>query len=151
MECSWRETPPITVGTPPRDYSSWPFSAASEAASRATFCSMTFLPPSRIPATFLWATTAGGMLIDVCSGVTPEVVMPSEHIVTTAVLAGGVYAGIALLGKQSTRFFPVTLIAALVSFLFRVFAVRDHWPQIVPMNAPPERPVVAPPARRAHL
>jgi len=77
--------------------------------------------------------------------------MPSEHIVTTAVLAGGVYAGIALLGKQSTRFFPVTLIAALVSFLFRVFAVRDHWPQIVPMNAPPERPVVAPPARRAHL
>jgi uncharacterized membrane protein YeiH len=96
----------------------------------------------------LLATTAGGVLIDVFSGVTPEVVMPSEHIVTTAVLAGGVYAGIALLGKQSTHFFPVTLIAALVSFLFRVFAVRDHWPQIVPMNAPPEGPVSAPPAGR---
>src|SRR5215469_3963411 len=93
----------------------------------------------------LLATTAGGVLIDVFSRVTPEVVMPSKHIVTTALLAGGVYAGIALLGKQSAHFFPVTLIAALVSFLFRVFAVRDHWPQIVPMHAPPERPVVAPP------
>ena len=93
----------------------------------------------------LLATTAGGVLIDVFSGVTPEVVMPSEHIVTTAVLAGGVYAGIALLEKQSTPFFPVTLVAVLVSFLFRVFAVRDHWPQIVPMNAPPKGPAVAPP------
>ena len=99
----------------------------------------------------LLATTAGGVLIDVFSRVTPEVVVPCEHIVTTAVLAGGVYAGIALLGKQSAHFFPVTLVAALVSFLFRVFAVRDHWPQIVPMNAPPQRPVVAPPVKRARL
>jgi len=96
----------------------------------------------------LLATTAGGVLIDVFSGVTPEVVMPSEHIVTTAVLAGGVYAGVALLGKQSAHFFPVTLVAALVAFLFRVFAVRDHWPQIVPMNAPSEGPVVVPPVGR---
>jgi len=100
----------------------------------------------------LLATTAGGVLIDVFSGVTPEVVMPSEHIVTTAVLAGGVYAGVALLGKQSAHFLPVTMVAALVSFLFRVFAVRDHWPQIVPMNAPSEGPVVVPPVgRRAHM
>jgi len=82
----------------------------------------------------LLATTAGGVLIDLFSGVTPEVVSPSEHIVTTAVLAGGVYAGIALVEKQSTHFFPVTLVAVLVSFLFRVFAARDHWPQVVPMS-----------------
>jgi len=100
----------------------------------------------------LLATTAGGVFIDLFSGVTPEVVRPSEHIVTTAVLAGGVYAGIALLGKQSTQAFPVTLVAALVSFLFHVFAVRDHWPQVVPMNAPPQGPVVAPPVgKRARL
>jgi uncharacterized membrane protein YeiH len=100
----------------------------------------------------LLATTAGGVLIDLFSGVTPEVVSPSEHIVTTAILAGGVYAGIALLQKQSSQFFPVTLVSVLVSFLFRLFAVRDHWPQIVPMKAPPEGPVVAPPVgRRARL
>jgi hypothetical protein len=29
-------------------------------------------------------------------------------------------------------FFPVTLIAVLVAFTFRVFAVREHWKQIVP-------------------
>ena len=100
----------------------------------------------------LLATTAGGVLIDLFSAVTPEVVSPSEHVVTTAVLAGGVYAGIALLEKQSTHFFPVTLVAALVSFLFRVFAVRDHWPQIVPMKAPAKGPVAVPPVgRRARL
>jgi hypothetical protein len=32
--------------------------------------------------------------------------------------------------------------AALVSFLFRVFARRGHWPQVVPMNAPAEGPAV---------
>jgi uncharacterized membrane protein YeiH len=53
----------------------------------------------------LLAITAGGVLIDVFSAVTPEVVSPSEHAVTTVVLAGGVYAGIALLGKQNAHFF----------------------------------------------
>lgn len=38
------------------------------------------------------------------------------------------------------RFFPVTLIAVLVAFTFRVFAVKDHWPSIVPLDAPPEGP-----------
>jgi hypothetical protein len=37
-----------------------------------------------------------------------------------------------------------TLIAVLVAFLFRVLAVREHWPQIVPLEAPAEGP-----ARRA--
>jgi len=100
----------------------------------------------------LLATTAGGVLIDLFSGVTPEVVSPSEHIVTTALLAGGIYAGIALIAKQSAHFFPVTLVAALGSFLFRLFAVRDHWPQIVLIKSPAERPLVAPPVeRRARL
>lgn len=76
------------------------------------------------------ATTAGGTLIDLFSGVTPEVVRPAEHVVTTAVVAGLVYALIAVY-TTGLAFGHVTLIAALVAFLFRVFAVRDHWPQIV--------------------
>jgi uncharacterized membrane protein YeiH len=89
----------------------------------------------------LIATTAGGVFIDIFSGVTPEIVRPSEHIVTTAVLASGVYTLIAVFEKNSQSFFPVTLIAVLVSFTFRVFAVREHWPQIVPLNAPAAGPV----------
>jgi uncharacterized membrane protein YeiH len=82
------------------------------------------------------ATTAGGVLIDLFSGVTPEVVRPSEQLVTTAVLASTIYTLIAVLMKGSHSFFPVTLIAVLVAFLFRVVAVRDHFPSIVPADAP---------------
>jgi uncharacterized membrane protein YeiH len=39
----------------------------------------------------LIATTAGGVVIDLFSGVAPEVVKPEEHLVTTAVLAGLIY------------------------------------------------------------
>jgi uncharacterized membrane protein YeiH len=88
----------------------------------------------------LAATTAGGVLIDLFSGVTPEVVRPSEHIVTTAVLASTVYSLIALQLKDAYSFFPTTLIAVLVAFLFRVFAVREHWPQLVPLAAPATGP-----------
>ena len=83
----------------------------------------------------LIATTAGGVFIDLFSGVTPEIVRPSEHLVTTAVLASTVYTLIALQAKESLSFFPVTLIAVLVAFVFRVFAVREHWKQIVPLAA----------------
>jgi uncharacterized membrane protein YeiH len=86
------------------------------------------------------ATTAGGVFIDLFSGVTPEVVRPAEHIVTTAVLAGTVYSVLGVLEKGSLTFFPVTLISVLVAFLFRVFAVRDHWPQVVPLAAPAAGP-----------
>jgi uncharacterized membrane protein YeiH len=88
----------------------------------------------------LIATTAGGVFIDLFSGVTPEVVRPSEHVVTTAVLASTVYTLLAVQQRESLTFFPVTLIAVLVAFLFRVFAVRDHWPQIVPLAAPAAGP-----------
>jgi len=99
----------------------------------------------------LLATTAGGVLIDVFSGVTPEVVRPSEHIVTTAVLASGVYALIALLWNGRQHFFPVTLVAVLVSFTFRLLAVKEHWPQMVPKETPAEGPanVAASPRARA--
>ena len=83
----------------------------------------------------LLATTAGGVLIDLFSRVTPEVVMPSEHVVTTAVLASGTYTLIALYATGIV-FGRATLIAVVVAFLFRVFAVRDHWPQIVPFSKP---------------
>ncbi len=83
----------------------------------------------------LIATTAGGVLIDLFSGVTPEVVRPSQQLVTSALLASTVYTLIAVMYKGAD-FFPVTLIAVLVSFVFRVVAVREHWPSIVPHDAP---------------
>lgn len=92
----------------------------------------------------LIATTAGGVFIDLFSGVTPEIVRPSEHLVTTAVLAATVYSVIAVVGEGRVAFFPVTLIAVTVAFVFRVIAVREHWPQIVPLDAPAEGPEIAP-------
>ncbi len=92
----------------------------------------------------LIATTAGGVFIDLFSGVTPEVVRPSEQLVTTAVLASTVYSLIAVHEKGRLSFFPVTLIAVLVAFLFRVFAVREHWPSIVPLVASAEGPEAVP-------
>jgi len=87
------------------------------------------------------------VFIDLFSGVTPEIVRPSEHIVTTAVLASSVYTLLAMLEMRSLSFFPVTLIAALVAFVFRVFAVRDHWPQI----RAPSRSAVGPSRAREPL
>jgi uncharacterized membrane protein YeiH len=89
----------------------------------------------------LIATTSGGVFIDLFSGVTPEILRPSEHVVTTAVLASTVFTLLSMLKNQSLSFFPVTLIAVLVSFVFRVLAVREHWPQIVPLAAPAVEPV----------
>src|SRR5580700_619962 len=63
----------------------------------------------------LVATTAGGVLIDLFSGVTPEIVRPSEQLVTTAVLASTVYTLLAVLTKGSVTFFPVTLIAVTIA------------------------------------
>src|SRR5271166_888618 len=88
----------------------------------------------------LIATTAGGVLIDLFSGVTPEIVRPSEQLVTTAVLASTVYSFLAVLELRSLTFFPVTLIAVSVAFVFRVFAVRQHWPSIVPEAVPDAGP-----------
>jgi uncharacterized membrane protein YeiH len=99
----------------------------------------------------LLATTAGGVFIDLFSGVTPEIVRPCEHILTTAVLAGGIYSAIALMLNDRSDFFPVTLIAVLVAFFFRVLAVKEHWPQIVPLDAPAEGPEVAPAEQRARV
>ena len=59
---------------------------------------------------------------------------------TAAVLASTVYVGIAMWLKDNTSFFPVTLIAVSVAFLFRVFAVREHWPQMVPLLRLPPAP-----------
>ncbi len=89
----------------------------------------------------LISTVAGGVMIDLFSGVTPEVVRPCQQGVTTAVLASGTYSLIAVHEKGSNSFFPVTLIAVLVAFTFRVFAVRDHWGSLVPLAAPAEGPV----------
>jgi uncharacterized membrane protein YeiH len=90
----------------------------------------------------LIATTAGGVFIDIFSGVTPEIVRPSQQLVTAAVLTSTVYTLIAVHLKDSSTFFPVTLIAVLVGFVFRVLAVREHWPSIVPLDAPPAGPTV---------
>jgi uncharacterized membrane protein YeiH len=88
----------------------------------------------------LIATTAGGVFIDLFSGVTPEIVRPSEQLVTAGLLASTVYTLLAVQEIKSLSFFPVTLIAVLVSFAFRVLAVREHWPSIVPVAAPAAGP-----------
>jgi uncharacterized membrane protein YeiH len=88
------------------------------------------------------ATNAGGVLIDLFSGVTPEIVRPSQQLVTASVLAGAVYTLLWNLEKGRS-FFPVTLIAVGVTFAFRVIAVRDHFPSIVPIAVPAERPEIA--------
>lgn len=92
----------------------------------------------------LIATTAGGVLIDLVSGVTPEIMRPSEHLVTTALLASSVYSAIAIVGRESVSFFPVTLVSVLIAFVFRVIAVREHWAQIVPLDAPAQGILVEP-------
>src|SRR5271169_862440 len=45
----------------------------------------------------LVATTAGGVFIDLFSGLTPEIVRPSQQLVAAAVLASSVYTVIAVL------------------------------------------------------
>ncbi|MGB6677212.1 MAG: TRIC cation channel family protein, partial [Terriglobales bacterium] len=92
----------------------------------------------------LIATTAGGVLIDLFSGVTPEIVRPSEQLVTAALLASTVYTLLAVWEKGRDSFFPVTLTAVAVSFIFRILAVREHWPSIVPVGCPPENSEVVP-------
>jgi uncharacterized membrane protein YeiH len=88
----------------------------------------------------LISTTAGGVFIDLCSDVTPEILRPSEHVVTAAVLAAGTYVVLAKYALTSFPAFPITLIAVLVSFGFRVLAVKEHWGQIVPYKAPAAGP-----------
>jgi uncharacterized membrane protein YeiH len=85
----------------------------------------------------LVVTTAGGVFIDLFSGVPPEIVRPSEQLVTTAVLASSVYTLLAVYEKSSLSFFPITLIAVGVAFVFRIFSVREHWPSIVALDATP--------------
>jgi len=98
------------------------------------------------------ATNAGGVLIDIFSGVTPDIVKPSEQLFTASVLAGSVYTLLWELEK-GRAFFPVTLIAVGVTFIFRVLAVKDHFPSVVPRIAAPEGsdvvPIAPPAARRA--
>jgi hypothetical protein len=55
------------------------------------------------------------------------------------VVASLIYSAIALYANGIV-FSYATLIAALAAFLFRVFAVRDHFPQIVPYAAPGKGP-----------
>lgn len=85
----------------------------------------------------LISTVAGGVFIDLFSGVTPEIVRPCEQLITTAVLASGTYTLLYLYFMNRQGFFPITLVSVMVAFVFRVIAVREHWPSIVPADAPP--------------
>jgi uncharacterized membrane protein YeiH len=78
------------------------------------------------------ATTAGGVIIDLFSGLTPTVVKRAEHLITTAILASAVYAAIAVTIHGRLGFFHGTWTAALIAFVFRMVAVRKHWEEIVP-------------------
>jgi uncharacterized membrane protein YeiH len=78
-------------------------------------------------------TAGGGVIVDLFSGVTPELVRRAYHMVTTAILAAGVYAVIALETKGGNiHIFHITLIAVVVAFTFRMIAVRTRWQEIVP-------------------
>ena len=77
----------------------------------------------------LVATTAGGVFIDLFSGVTPEVMKPSEFVILTAVLASGIYT---VLAKSGLAFFHITLIAVLAAIVFRMSAIHWHWHEIMP-------------------
>ena len=90
----------------------------------------------------LISTTAGGVFIDLCSDVTPEILRPCEHVLTTAVLAAATYVLLAKYALTTLPGFPITLIAGLVAFAFRIVAVREHWGQIVPYKAPGAGPGV---------
>jgi uncharacterized membrane protein YeiH len=83
----------------------------------------------------LISTSAGGVFIDLCSDVTPEILRPSEHVVTAAVLGASTYVLLAKYALTSFPVFPITLIAVLVAFGFRVLAVKEHWGQMVPYKA----------------
>jgi uncharacterized membrane protein YeiH len=88
----------------------------------------------------LIATTAGGVLIDLFSGLTPEVVRPAEQLVVSAIIASTVYTLIAVHYQGTESKFPITLIAAAVAFAYRVIAVREHWHDIVPGGERPAAP-----------
>lgn len=77
----------------------------------------------------LVATTAGGVFIDLFSGVTPEVMKPSEFVILTAVLASGIYT---VLAKSGLAFFHITLIAVLAAIVFRMSAIHWRWHEIMP-------------------
>lgn len=84
----------------------------------------------------LVATTAGGVLIDLFSGLTPEIVRPAEQLVMSAIIASTVYTLIAVHYRTMESKFPITVIAVAVSFAYRVFAVKTHWKDIVPGEHP---------------
>jgi uncharacterized membrane protein YeiH len=94
------------------------------------------------------ATNAGGVLIDIFSGVTPDIVKPSEQLFTASVLAGSIYTLLWELEKGRS-FFPITLIAVGVTFVFRVLAVKEHFPSIVPIAGPSKGPEIVPIVRSA--
>jgi uncharacterized membrane protein YeiH len=87
----------------------------------------------------LISTTAGGVIIDLFSRITPVIVRADNQHATTALLASTIYILLALHFKNSSSFFPVTLIAFAVAFIFRVLAVRDHWGSIMPSCPTPTK------------
>jgi uncharacterized membrane protein YeiH len=78
------------------------------------------------------ATTAGGVIIDLISGVTPAIVKRAEHLVTSAILASTIFALIAVGLQGRFGFFHGTWTAVLIAFVFRMIAVRTHWEEDVP-------------------
>jgi uncharacterized membrane protein YeiH len=90
------------------------------------------------------ATTAGGVVIDLISGVTPEIVKRAEHLITTALLASTVFAAIAILIHGRLGFFHGTWTAVTIAFVFRMLAVRTRWEDFVPKGH--ARAAAGPPA-----
>jgi uncharacterized membrane protein YeiH len=78
------------------------------------------------------AATAGLYVVDLSAGVTPTVFLPSEWLVGTAVLTGGVWIACTTAGFGT---WGAALVAVAVGFGFRLLATHRHWEEPLPGGA----------------
>jgi uncharacterized membrane protein YeiH len=78
------------------------------------------------------ASTAGRMIIDLVSGVTPLQFVKGEWFVGTAVLSSVVYY---LCYAVGLSIWPATLIALAVGFTFRIASMSKHWEEPGPWES----------------
>jgi hypothetical protein len=95
----------------------------------------------------LISTSAGSVLIDLFSGVTPVIVAADEQHATAAVLASTIYSLITIYAKGcfllSRLAFPLRRSRCWLRSSSACFAIRDHSTSLVPLAAC-RRPKCAP-------
>ncbi len=78
------------------------------------------------------ASTAGRLIIDVCSGVTPLQFVKGEWFVGTAALASTVYY---ICYAAGLSIWPATLIAFAIGFTFRITSMSKRWEEPDPWES----------------